>query len=217
MQESALAPLAGCAKLQGVMAQDQTGQSNAGWKQPRLPRWVRIVVIGRNPKATLVRVAVLIVTSFVVFKFILLPIRVEGISMLPNYKDRSWNLVNRLAYLRHEPQRCDVVGIRFSRAETDTPAGIHQAANWLAPPHVMLLKRIVGLPGETVAFEHGRVLINGEVLSEPYEKSPCDWNLPPKELGPDEYFVVGDNRSMPWENHVKGRAQRSQIVGKAIL
>ena len=82
-----------------MMAQDQAGQSNAGWKQPRLPRWVRIVVIGRNPKVTLVRVAVLIVTCFVVFKFILLPIRVEGISMLPTYKDRSVNFVNRFAYL----------------------------------------------------------------------------------------------------------------------
>ncbi|HEY4984974.1 MAG TPA: hypothetical protein VIJ24_07895, partial [Verrucomicrobiae bacterium] len=78
-----------------MMAQNQAGQSNAGLKQPRLPRWVRIAVMGRNPKATLVRVAVLIVTCFIVFKFILLPIRVEGISMLPTYKDRSWNLVNR--------------------------------------------------------------------------------------------------------------------------
>ena len=217
MKQSALALLAGCGKLQGVTAQDQAGQSNAGWKQPRLPRWVRIAVIGRNPKATLVRVAVLIVTSFVVFKFILLPIRVEGISMLPNYKDCSWNLVNQFAYLRHEPQRRDVVGIRFSRPEANTPAGIHQAANWLEPPHVMLLKRIVGLPGETVAFVDGHVLINGEVLDEPYEKYDCDWNRPAVQLDPDEYFVVGDNRSMPWENHVKGRAQRGQIVGKAIL
>ena len=200
-----------------MTAQDQAGQLNAGWKQPRLPRWVRIAVVGRNPKATLARVAVLIVTCFIVFKFILLPIRVEGISMLPNYKDRSWNLVNRFAYLRHEPQRGDVVGIRFSRAGTNTPADIHQAANWLEPPHVMLLKRIVGLPGETVAFADGHVLINGEVLDEPYEKYTCDWNRPAVQLGPDEYFVVGDNRSMPWENHVKGRAQRSQIVGKAIL
>ena len=200
-----------------MMAQNQAGQSNARLKQPRLPRWVRIAVIGRNPKATLVRVAVLIVTSFVVFKFILLPAHVEGISMLPNYKDRSWNLVNRFAYLWYEPRRGDVVGIRFSRAVTNTSAGIHQAANWLEPPHVMLLKRIVGLPGETVAFVDGHVLINGEVLDEPYEKYACDWNLPPKELGPDEYFVVGDNRSMSWEEHTFGRAQRSQIVGKAIL
>jgi signal peptidase I len=200
-----------------MVAQDQAGQSNAGWKQPRLPRWVRIAVMGRNPKATLVRVAVLVVTCFIVFKFILLHIQVEGISMLPTYLDRSMHFVNRFAYLWHEPQRGDVVGIRFSRAETNTPAGIHQAANWLAPPHVMLLKRIIGLPGETVAFVDGHVLINGEVLDEPYEKGACKWNLPPKELGPDEYFVVGDNRSMLWEEHTFGRAQRSQIVGKAIL
>ena len=199
------------------MAQDQAGQSNAGWKQPRLPRWVGIVVMGRNPKATLARVAVLIVTCFIVFKFILLPIRVEGISMLPNYKDRSWNLVNRFAYLRHEPQRGDVVGIRFSRTDTNTPAGIHQVASWLKTPHAMLLKRIVGLPGETVAFADGRVLINSEALDEPYEKLPCNWNYPAVQLGPDEYFVVGDNRTMPWEDHTLGRAQRSQIVGKAIL
>ena len=199
------------------MAQNQAGQSNARLKQPWLPGWLRIVLIGRNPKATLARVAVLIVTSFVVFRFILLPIRVEGISMLPNYKDRSWNFVNRFAYLRHEPQRGDVVGIRFSRTVTNTPVGIHQAANWLELPHVMLLKRIVGRPGETVAFADGHVLINGKALDEPYEKYACDWNHPAVQLGPDEYFVVGDNRSMPWENHVKGRAQRSQIVGKAIL
>jgi signal peptidase I len=200
VRQSALAPLAGCAKLQNnMMAQNQAGQSNARLKQPRLPRWVRIVLIGRNPKVTLVRVAVLIVTSFVVFKFILLPIRVEGISMLPTYKDRSWNLVNRFTYLRHEPQRGDVVSIR------------------LAGPHVMYMKRIIGLPGETVAFANGRVLINGEVLDEPYEKSPCDWNCPPVKLGPDEYFVVGDNRTMPWQFHRFGATSRYRIVGKLLL
>jgi len=200
-----------------MIARNQAGQSNVRPRQSGLPRWLRIAAIGRNPKATLVRLAVLIVTSFVVFKFILLPIRVEGISMLPTYQDRSVNFVNRLAYLWHEPQRRDVVGLRFSRAVTNTPAGIHQAVSLLETPHVMLLKRIVGLPGETVAFADGRVLINGEVLDEPYEKTPCDWNRPPVKLGPDEYFVVGDNRTMPWEDHTFGRAQRSQIVGKALL
>jgi len=155
--------------------------------------------MGRHPKATLVRIAVLVVTSFVVFKFILLPIRVEGISMWPTYRDRSWNFVNRLAYLRHEPQRGDVVSIR------------------LAGPHVMYLKRIIGLPGETVAFANGRVLINGEKLNEPYEKSPCDWNSPPVVLGPKEYYVVGDNRTMPPELHKHGEIMRSRIVGKLLL
>jgi signal peptidase I len=182
-----------------IMAQEQAGQSNAGREQRRLPRWLRIVVIGRNPKATLVRVAILIVTSFVVFKYILLPIRVEGISMLPTYRDHSVNFVNRLAYFRHEPQRGDVISIRL--------AGLHR----------MFLKRIIGLPGETVAFEKGRVLIDGEVLDEPYEKSPCDWNYPPVKLGPDEYFAVGDNRTMPWQMHKMGRVGRDHIVGKAVL
>jgi signal peptidase I len=165
-----------------------------------MPRWLRIVVMGRNPKATLVRIAVLIVACLVVFnKFVLLPIRVEGISMLPNYKDRSWNFVNRLAYLWHEPQRGDVVSIRM--------AGIHE----------MYMKRIIGLPGETVTFVDGRVLINGEVLDEPYEKTPCDWNCPTVRLGLAEYFVVGDNRTMPPELHKHGATSRSRIIGKLLL
>jgi signal peptidase I len=198
-------------------SQDTVGQSNIRPEQPQDPGWLRIILIGRNPKVTFARIAVLVVTCFIIFKFILLHIQVEGISMLPTYPDQSKHFVNRFAYLWHGPQRGDVVGLRFSRAVTNTPAGIHQAASWLETPHVMLLKRIVGLPGETVAFADGRVLINGEVLDEPYEKTPCDWNRPPVKLGPDEYFVVGDNRTMPWEDHTFGRAQRSQIVGKALL
>jgi signal peptidase I len=182
-----------------MLARNQAGQSNVHPRQSWLPRWLQIVVIGRNPKVTLVRVAVLIVTCIVVFNFILLPARIEGISMLPTYQDRSVNFVNRLAYRWHEPRRGDVVGIR------------------LAGPHVMYMKRIIGLPGETVAFVGGRVLINGEVLDEPYEKLSCNWNCPPVQLGPDEYFVVGDNRTMPSENHVFGKAGRDRIVGKAIL
>jgi signal peptidase I len=181
------------------MTYNQAGPSEAGSKPPQSPRWVRIVMIGRNPKATLVRVAVLVMTCFIVFKFVLLHIRVEGISMLPTYPDHSKHFVNRLAYLWHEPQRGDVVGIR------------------LAGPHVMYMKRIIGLPGETVSFVDGRVLINGEVLDEPYEKTACDWNRAPVKLGPDEYFVVGDNRTMPEENHVFGKVERSRIVGKTVL
>jgi signal peptidase I len=166
--------------------------------RPR-PGLVRVIAIGRNPKNTLIRIVVLVVVCFVVFNFILLPIRVTGISMLPAYKDRSVNCVNRLAYLWHEPRRGDVVSIRY------------------AGPHVMLMKRIVGLPGETVAFKDGRVLINGTPLDEPYEKSPCDWNLPPVKLGADEYFVVGDNRTMPAELHTFGRVERERIIGKVLL
>jgi signal peptidase I len=166
--------------------------------QSQVPRWLRILVIGRNPKVTLARAVVLAILCFVVFKFVLLHIRVEGISMLPTYQDGSAHFVNRLAYLWHEPRRGDVVSIR------------------LAGVHLMYLKRIIGLPGETVAFVNGQVLINDQVLDEPYEKLSCDWNLPPEKLGPDEYFVVGDNRTMPPENHTFGKVERDRIVGKTI-
>jgi len=61
----------------------------------------------------------------------------------------------------------------------------------MAGPSVMLMKRIVGLPGETVAFEHGRLIINGEEMPEPYMKnhSPALYT-PPVKLGPDEYYVI---------------------------
>lgn len=82
----------------------------------------------------------------------------------------------------------------------------------------MLLKRIVALPGETIAFVNGRILINGKILDEPYERRlECDWNIPPETLSTDEYYVVGDNRTMPAKDHTKGRCKRGQIIGKAVL
>ena len=166
--------------------------------------WLRVAAIGRNPKRTLVRAGILAVLCGLVFHFALLRVRVEGISMTPNYADGSSHFVNRLAYLRHAPQRGDVVAIRLTPAQ-----------GWSAP-HIMYLKRIIGLPGESVAFVEGHVLINGQILDEPYEKGTCDWNTNAGTLGSDEYFVVGDNRSMPKEDHVFGSVDRSRIVGKAF-
>ncbi len=164
------------------------------------PHWLQVIAVGRNPQTTLLRVVVLVVVCFILFHFVLLPVRVQGISMLPTYKDHSVNLVNRLSYLWHEPQRGDVVSVRA-----------------YAGMHVMLLKRIIGLPGETVAFDHGQVLINGQALDEPYEKWKSDWTLPPEKLGPDQYFIVGDNRTMRWQDHKFGRVDRDRIVGKVLL
>jgi len=182
-----------------MMAQEQAGPSDAGGETKRIPGWLHTATFGRNPRATLMRIAAVVVTISIVRLFILLPIRVEGISMLPTYPDRSVNVVNRFAYLWHEPRRGDVVSIR------------------LAGPHMMYMKRIVGLPGETIAFVNGRVLVNGKVLDEPYEKTRCDWNCPPVTVGPNEYFVVGDNRTMPPQLHKFGLASRDRILGKLIL
>jgi signal peptidase I len=158
------------------------------------------VIFGRNEGRTLARIGILVAVVAVLRAFVFLPIRVSGPSMEPTYHD-GINIVNRLAYLSHGPARGDVVAI--SMAEEG-----HS---------VMLMKRIVGLPGETVAFHQGRVWINGNELSEPYLQRVSDWEMAPQRLGPDKYYVVGDNRSMPQEFHVQGPAARSRIVGKVIL
>jgi signal peptidase I len=171
---------------------------------------LRTVLIGRNPRMTLLRVAVWAVVCFLIFKIALVRVEVDGISMLPTYQDQSKNWINRLAYLRHEPRRGDVVGIG-ERGKDD--------ARRVWAPSVMFLKRIIGLPGETVAFSGGRVLVNGQILDEPYEnfeKFPSDWDRPPVKLAADEYFVVGDNRTMPEQDHVFGICKRHQIIGKIL-
>jgi signal peptidase I len=164
------------------------------------PSWLQRVLIGRDPKRTLVRSVVLVVVSMVVFQFVLRPIRVEGGSMLPTYKDRGIHFVYRLAYLFHGPRRGDVVAIRL-----------------LAGGHVMFMKRVVGLPGENVAFRHGLLYINGQPLDEPYLEFRGNWDHEPEQVGPDQYYVVGDNRDMPWAYHEKGRSTRDLIVGKVVL
>lgn len=167
----------------------------------RAPSWLQIIAIGRNPKRTLIRAAILAVVCYVVFKFVIfrlivLPVRIEGNSMFPTYHDRTVNFVNRLAYRHVEPQRGDVVAIR------------------MAGPSVMLMKRIVGLPGETIAFDHGHLIVNGEEFNETYMKThPSAPDLEPIKLRADEYYVIGDNRM----NSDQGKIDRVRIMGRIIL
>jgi signal peptidase I len=171
--------------------------------QKQRPSLLRTILVGRNPRRTLVRIVVLIVVVFGARRFVLIPVRVEGPSMLPAYSERGINFANRLAYLSHEPQRGDVVTIRTTGTS------------------IMYMKRIVGLPGETVSFHDGKLFIDGEPRDEPYEKLKCYWNddgdHTPKTLGAGEYFFVGDNRSMPMRFHTFGAARRDRIVGKILL
>jgi len=134
-------------------------QTNMGGQTSsiRFPRWVQTVVIGRRPGWTLVRLGLLIIGAFVIFNFVLTPpVRVTGISMLPTYHTGQINFINRIAYLRHEPRRGDVIGVRFSGESR------------------LLMKRIVALPGETIAFSYGFILINGQPLDEHYVKMRSD-------------------------------------------
>jgi signal peptidase I len=159
----------------------------------------RRLIFGSNPRRTLVRVIVLTTLSFITFQWVLIPIRTEGISMLPTYRSGSLNLVNRLSYRFRPPSRGDVVAIR------------------LAGPHVVFVKRIIGLPGERLEIVHGQVIINGVPLAEPYVEDRQPWDVPEVRLPPRDYFVVGDNRRMRAADHSFGRADISRIIGRVVF
>jgi signal peptidase I len=160
---------------------------------------IRRLVFGRNPRRTAVRILVLGAVSFVTFRWLLVPIRTQGSSMLPTYGPGRMNLVNRMAYGATGPDRGDVVAIE------------------MAGPHVLYVKRVIGLPGERVAVAGGQVQINGAPLSEPYVRFRRPWDVPEVTLGPQEYFVMGDNRGMSEGEHDFGRVDVGKILGRVVF
>ena len=160
---------------------------------------LKIIAVGRRPKRTLMRAIVLGVLCLILFKYFLIPIRICGISMEPTYRNGSVNFVNVLSFRFREPRRGDIVAIA------------------MAGRHIMLLKRIIGLPGETVVFLNGTLIIDGEKVSESYLKIPCSWMMKEVTDSFDEYFVAGDNRDMPISYHSTGRVKRTKIVGAVLF
>lgn len=157
------------------------------------------MLLGRRPQLTIIRIVVLIVVSYVAFGFLFLPVRGEGISMLPTFSDGQLGFISTLAYARTPPRRGDIVGIR------------------MAGRRVMYVKRIIGLPGERLSIVDGVVHVDGIPLAEPYVNGGATWNLPELQIGADEFFVVGDNRRMSIQNHDLGKARRDRIVGKVLF
>jgi signal peptidase I len=159
--------------------------------------WLRLVA-GRRPSRTLLRVLLLAIVCFTVFKFLFMPVFISGDSMYPTYRDGRLNFVNRWSYVWSEPQRGEVVAVKTSGMR------------------IMYLKRIVGLPGETLSIRNGVVWIDGEPLEERYVYERQRWRVPRMKLAAGEYFVIGDNRSMDRDRHYFGRVQGDRIVGKVM-
>jgi signal peptidase I len=147
---------------------------------------------GRCPQWTLVRILILILASVVLFRFILVPVRLMGRSMEPTCHDGQIGIVNTWAYLGHQPRRGDLVGFR--------PDDNRQ----------IIIKRIIGLPGERIAIHSGIVLINGQSMAEPYLTAQGAWEWPEETLGGKMFFVMGDNRIVSQQFRVDG----SRIMGK---
>ena len=127
---------------------------------------------------------------------------VRGQSMSPSLRPGDYLLVRTAATSTRTPARRDIVVVNARAGEEGE-----------------LLKRIVGLPGDHIAFTEGTLLINGERLTERYLRG-----LPPYSgldrsdftMGDDEYFVMGDNRAHSTDSRHYGPVQRSHIEGRAI-
>ncbi|HLE29636.1 MAG TPA: signal peptidase I [Anaerolineales bacterium] len=125
--------------------------------------------------------------------------QVDGPSMEPSLYARQYLLVDKVSYLLSKPQRGDIVVFHHPlRPERD------------------LIKRIIGLPGETILIESGVVSVNGQRFEEPYVSALADysglWTL-----GTQQYFVLGDNRNISSDSHLWGPVDRGQLIGRAIF
>lgn len=161
-------------------------------------------LIRRIVKLTL---EVLVFIALVSVLFFRIP-QVEGRSMLPNIEDGNHVLIDTVAYgLRlgpltldgRTPERGDIVA--FVRDEGDD--------------RKVFLKRVLGLPGELVAFSNGHVLINGVPLAETYRALTDRATLAPVVVPSGSVFVVGDNRSESDDSRTFGSVSLSTIIGKA--
>ncbi len=140
--------------------------------------------------------------------FIAEPFVVSGSSMVPNFHNREYLIIQKLSYRFNDPQRGDVIVFKYP-----------------VDPDQYFIKRIIGLPGERVSIQQGRVVIinsehpSGFVLDEPYLPNQNVTLGRPDivELGQNQYFVLGDNRLQSSDSRVWGALPKSDIVGKVWL
>lgn len=156
-------------------------------------------IAGADPRRTAIRAGILIAGAYLVFGYLLMPIRGVGISMEPTIEQGDLIFVNRMAYRFRNPERGDVVAVR------------------VAGRSVVYVKRLLGLPGDTIAFVDGVLWRNGEALDEPYVTKRAGWQLDAVTLGGDAYFVVGDNRGMAMAQHDFGTAPLDRLIGPRIF
>ncbi len=143
-----------------------------------------------------------VAVSVFIFAFLYQPVRVEGTSMLPVLEDQDRLFVNKMAFHVGDVHRGDVVVFRYPRDHAKS-----------------YIKRVIALPGDTIWIDHGRVFVNGQAQAEPYvplrfwdERSQPQMILPP-----DEFFVMGDHRSISSDSREFGPVERKLIYGKAAF
>jgi signal peptidase I len=148
----------------------------------------------------------------VIYLFFMQPHQVSGQSMESTLMNKDYVLTDKISYRTGEPQRGDIVVVHAP-----------EAANCPTGTGCDFIKRMIGLPGDTVEIKDSSVYVNGSKLSEPYVDAG-NQTLPGNftrdrsiTLGPDQYFVVGDNRMHSSDSRAWGPVSKDDIVGRAFF
>ena len=121
-------------------------------------------------------------------------------SMEPSFYEGQRLVVNKAVYFFGEPERGDVIIF-------DAPNNKNED----------FIKRVIGLPGDTVEIKGGEVYVNDVAIDEPYIKSAPAYTIPQRDVPDDSYFVLGDNRNNSNDSHNNWYVPRENIIGKAWL
>ncbi len=137
--------------------------------------------------------------------FILLQLTIQstivlGSSMVPTLEDGQRIIVSKVTYFFSEPHRGDIIVLHSPKNE-----------------RTEFIKRVIGLPGDTVEITGGTVFVNGIPLDEPYIAADPHYTVSETEIEEDNYFVLGDNRNNSNDSHTGWTVPRADIVGKAWL
>ncbi len=141
-----------------------------------------------------------IAVSIFIILFLYQPVRVEGTSMVPMLQDQDRLFINKLAYRVSDIRQSDVVVFHYPRDLSKS-----------------YIKRVIARPGDRLRIEHGRVYVNGVHLNEPYvpARYTDERSQPELTIAPDQFFVMGDHRSISSDSRDFGPVDRRLIYGKA--
>jgi len=136
---------------------------------------------------------------FLVIRFAAQSFRVDGASMQPGLHTNEYVLVDKVSYLFQAPQRGDVIVFHYP---LDTSKDF--------------IKRIIGIPGDTIVTTSDSVSVDGQILHEPYVSLPFNFASNTWKLGSGQFFVMGDNRNNSLDSRTWGPLDRNYIIGKAV-
>ena len=136
---------------------------------------------------------------FLVIRFAAQSFRVDGESMEPGFHTDEYVLVDKVTYLFHAPERGDIIVFHYPLDTTRD-----------------FIKRVIGVPGDVVSTTSSSVIVDGQTLHEPYISVPFNFASDKWKPGPNQFFVMGDNRNNSLDSRSWGLLDKSYIVGKVV-